>query len=351
MRTNAMTTIMGTLKFVGKASLQILKTTVSLAAGTVATVSTFLAFVVLPTLISRSPVLLVRFVGRFVVRSLLLAVFAGVFYLTFKLLEPRVAARKKLLVATLGIVFPLAWFSWLNYARTTPTLGITEFLQWRSPPSPAKPYGEAIYDVYSDLVIGEVANCSLWNKLIDPIPEGVLIRIDTTTATGPGKGPGFEPASLLGNTMPQKQFDPALSSAMADYTRRNKESFQLERRFNLPKYDLITTAEEKAVLNDEGHDQEGSGCVEFVRKHPDYYRWVELSAVGFNEDQTAAYVYMVEWRGSSLLCRNGIFGHGGPRILHKRNGKWYLVETGVFADWVTYAVPLKNTRDSVFAGE
>jgi len=125
------------------------------------------------------------------------------------------------------------------------------------------------------------------------------------------------------------------SSAMADYTRRNEESFQLERRFTLPKYDLITTAEEKAVLKDEGHDQEGSGCREFARKHPDYYRWVELSAVGFNEDQTVAYVYMVEWRGGKPLCRGGVFGRGGPRILHKRNGKWHLVETGVFADWVT----------------
>jgi hypothetical protein len=176
----------------------------------------------------------------------------------------------------------------------------------------------------------------VWDKFTNPIPEGVLIRIDTTIQTGPGHGPGFgpSPASLPGD-MPQEQFDQAASSAMADYARRNKESFQLQRKFNLPKYDLITTAEEDAVLKEEGHDQKGSGCREFVRKHPDYYRWVELAAVGFNEDQTVAYVYMVEWRGGQPLCRNGIFGHGGPRILRKRNGKWYLVKLPIFADWAT----------------
>jgi hypothetical protein len=325
----AMNTLMGTLKFAGKASLQVLKTVVSFAAGTVAVLCAFYGLVVLPH-ISRKPSLLL---GRFAERSLMVAAFAGGFYLTFKLLEPRMAGPKKLFVATLGIVLLPASVFALTY---TPTLGIAELFRWSSLPDHPKPYEEAIYDVYSGLLIEEMTHRPLWNKLIDPIPEGLLIRIDTTIETGPGRGPGFKPspAALQGN-MPQEQFDKAVSSAKADYTRRNKESLQLQRKFNLPNYDLITKAEEEAVLKDEGHDQEGSGCREFTRKHPDYYRWVELSAVGFNEDQTMAYVYMVEWGGSPPLCRNGIFGHGGPRILHKRNGKWYLVDTGVFADWVT----------------
>lgn len=200
-----------------------------------------------------------------------------------------------------------------------------------------KPYDVAIYEVYSDLLEAELTQRSWWQKFTDPIPVGVLIRIDTTIETGPDHGPGFEPnpASLLENIVPQQELDSAVSSAAADYARRNKESFQLQRKFDLSKYDLITTAEEEAVLKDEGHDQEGSGCREFARKHPDYYRWVELSAVGFNEDQTVAYLYMVEWNGSPQLCQLGIFGHGGPRILHKRNGKWYLLELPVFADWAT----------------
>jgi hypothetical protein len=77
-----------------------------------------------------------------------------------------------------------------------------------------------------------------------------------------------------------------------DYGQRNKESFQLQKKFKLPEYDLITTAEERAAVESCRRDQEG--CREFVRKHHDYSRWVELSVVGFNEDQTVAYLYWVE---------------------------------------------------------
>lgn len=49
--------------------------------------------------------------------------------------------------------------------------------------------------------------------------------------------------------------------------------------------------------------------------------------MGFNEDQTVAYLYMVEWRGG--------FGRGGHRTLYKRNGEWRLVGATGFADWAT----------------
>jgi hypothetical protein len=314
-----MNTLMGILRFAGKASLQVLKTAVSFAAGTVAALWALYGLVVLR--ISRTPSL---FGGKFAKRSPMVAVFAGVFYLTFKLLEPRMAARKKLLVATLGIVLlPASVFALFS----TPILDITEFFQRANPPGPPKPYEEAIYDVYSGLLNEEMTHRPLLNKLIDPIPEGLLIRIDTTIETGTAVIGVYD---LLNKGWSGSGPE---ASAWADFVRRNKGSgsFELQRKFNLPKYDLITKAEEEAVLKDQG--TESLGCREFVRKHPDYYRWVELSAVGFNEDQTVAYLYMVEWRGSRQLCL-GIFGHGGPRILRKRNGKWYLTETGG-ADWVT----------------
>jgi hypothetical protein len=68
------------------------------------------------------------------------------------------------------------------------------------------------------------------------------------------------------------------------------------------------------------------GCREFMRRHHDYYRWVELSAVGLQRRPTVAYLYMVEWRGG--------FGRGGHLALFKRNGKWYLGPTS-FGGWVT----------------
>ena len=93
----------------------------------------------------------------------MVAAFAGGFYLTFKLLEPRIAARKKLLVATLGIVLLPASVLALTY---TPTLDITEFFQRSNPPGPPKLYEEAIYDVYSGLLNGEMTHRPLWNKPI-----------------------------------------------------------------------------------------------------------------------------------------------------------------------------------------
>jgi hypothetical protein len=302
---------MNTRKFAGKASLQVLKTAVSFAAGTVITF--FLLYVV---------VVFERRLGsiRGALRFILLAAFAGVFYLTFKLLEPRMPARKKLLVALLGIVLPLA--SRFAVAHT-PNVEITENLfRWPSPlSSTEKPYEEAIYDVYSAALRGETDAKSpllLWNKLIDPVAEGVLIQIDTISAGfgshyGSWGGQPATPPELI----PQTEFDKEWSPAMADYDRRNKQSFQLQRKFNLSKYDLISKAQYEAL------------CKPFAcQKYAGYERWVKLSAVGFNQDQTEAYLYMEEWRG--------YFGHGGSRFLHKRNGKWYLILTGVpFDDWIT----------------
>jgi hypothetical protein len=327
-----MNNLMGTLKFAGRTFLQILKAAVSFVTSVVTTLFLLFAWTYLQQELGfRWMEYAWNYVGA--------AFFVFCFYEIFNLFETEMTARKKLLVTSLGIVLVALFFSvgYVSKPAGEPAADVDKFLQKPSPPSSPKPYEEAIYDVYSSLLIGEITQRSLLDKLTNPIPEGVLIRIDTTIDTGSGHGAGFEPnpASLPGNIASQERFDKAVSSAAADYTRRNKESLQLQRKFNLPDYDLITKTEEEAVLKDEGHDQEGSGCREFARKHPDYYRWVELSAVGFNEDQTVAYVYLVEWRGSRQLCHLGIFGHGGPRILHKRNGKWYLVDTGVFADWVT----------------
>ena len=127
---------------------------------------------------------------------------------------------------------------------------------------------------------------------------------------------GEQDRILWGSTL-QEHWDKAVASAMADYSRRSKESFQLQRKFNLSKYDLITKAEEQAFRK-----KDPSAC----QKYAGYERWVKLSAVGFNQDQTEAYLYMEEWRG--------YFGHGGSRFLHKRNGKWYLIQA-FFPGWIT----------------
>src|ERR1700751_201116 len=132
---------MGTFKFAGKASLEVLKTAASFAAGTVATFCAFYGLVFLPHISGKPSLLVERFE-----KPLMVIAFAAGFYLTFRLLERRMTTRKKLLVAALGVVLLPASVFALVY---TPTLSITELFQWNSAPSPPKPYEEAIYDVYT----------------------------------------------------------------------------------------------------------------------------------------------------------------------------------------------------------
>jgi hypothetical protein len=111
---------------------------------------------------------------------------------------------------------------------------------------------------------------------------------------------GIRPrSSHFGITYTQKRFKQAVDLAIADYLKRNTSILELQRRFNLATYDLITKAEEKAVL-DKGVS--GCACRVFQQKYGGYERWVELSAVGFNQDQTVAVVYVVEWRGDGTPC-------------------------------------------------
>jgi hypothetical protein len=194
---------------------------------------------------------------------------------------------------------------------------------------PPKPYEMAMYDVYSDLLQAQV---SWWDQLIDPRSEAVLIRIETE----PGqyhqvRGLAYVEASLV----PEERFKQAVDSAIADYAKRNSGVLELRRKFSLATYDLISEAEEQVMLKEHDPTPTGSACRAFQKKYPGYDRWVELSAVGFNEDQTVAVVYMVEWSGSRPLCRGGIFGHGGYRMLQKQDGKWHLLKNQVVSDWLT----------------
>jgi hypothetical protein len=202
-------------------------------------------------------------------------------------------------------------------------LGAVTLLKNSSVPPP-KPYDVAMYDVYSDLL--QTPEESWWIRLIDPRPEAVLIRVETQ----PGPDVGIE-----GALVPDKRFKQAVDSAIADYLKRNIGILELQRKFNLPIYDLFTRAEEETVLKSQLPNGDASACRAFQQKHVGYERWVELSAVGFNQDQTVAVVYLVEWSGGRPLCNSGIFGRGGYRMLQKRGGKWHLMDNQVFSDWDT----------------
>jgi len=305
---------MNALKFAEKASLLVLKTAVSVAVGTVITF--FLLYVV---------VAFERRLGsiRGVLRFILLAAFAGGFYLTFKLLEPRMPARKKLLVALLAIGLPLASPFAVIY---TPPLEITENLfRWTSPLSSTKPYEEAVYDVYSALLREPTQR----PPFIEPTPL-VRIQIDATAVRGFESLANFPEWGRI--LLPLTEFDKEWSSAWVDYARRNKQSLQLQRKFNLSKYDLVTRAE---------FDDLSNGKFPWVKYVGE--RWIKLSAVGFNQDQTKAYLFMEDWIEGS--------GNAGSRYLQKRNGRWYLVKTGPIYLMGTACHNARNHNFVSFAGE
>lgn len=198
-------------------------------------------------------------------------------------------------------------------------LGAMTLVKDSSAPLP-KPYDVAMYDVYSDLLEGQRR---FWlEQLIDP-RRAPLIRNETESGRD---------HPIFGSLVPEKKFEQAVDSAIADYLKRNTSILELQKRFNLAPYDLITKAEEEAVL-DKGVS--GSACQVFQQKYGGYKRWVELSAVGFNQDQTVAVVYLVEWRRDGPPCSAGRSGTSGYRMLQKRNGKWRLIENQAFSDVLT----------------
>jgi len=185
-------------------------------------------------------------------------------------------------------------------------------------PPPPEPYEVAIYEVYSALIPNFEE--SWLNRLIDPPPAKVLIRAETLTLQDSGLNGAYK-SSPEGRLVPKERFKQAVDSAIADYLKRNTTMLELQRKFNLPHYELFTTAEQRSINK---ADAVGRA---FQQKHPGYKRWIELSAVGFSQDQTVAVVYVVETRGT--------FWKAGYRMFQKRAGKWRLLANQAFCDVVS----------------
>jgi hypothetical protein len=103
-----------------------------------------------------------------------------------------------------------------------------------------------------------------------------------------------------------------LDAAIANYRLVNRTTWTLERKFEISKpYELIPSAALEAPFKTNGP----AGWSEFKLEHPDSVGWIELSAVGFNDDKTVAVVYIGHHCGG--LCGGGSFS-----VLRKAEGKW-----------------------------
>ena len=108
---------------------------------------------------------------------------------------------------------------------------------------------------------------------------------------------------------PEKEWEQKIGPAISDYVRMNAKLSLLQRRINIETpYQLVLADKLRSAI------QTGS-WEGFYQQYPDSGGWIELSAVGFNDDKTVAVVYMGHHCG-------GLCGGGGFHILEKKDGQW-----------------------------
>ncbi len=112
---------------------------------------------------------------------------------------------------------------------------------------------------------------------------------------------------------PEKEWEQKIGPAISDYVRMNAKPSLLQRRINLEiPYQLVLADKLRSAI------QNGS-WEGFQQQYPDSGGWIELSAVGFNNDKTVAVVYMGHYCG-------GLCGGGGFHILEKKDGQWVALD-------------------------
>jgi hypothetical protein len=162
--------------------------------------------------------------------------------------------------------------------------------QQNSSPAPLKSYNiSEAYEVYSTVLPEEWT----WK---DAKAKLLAIR-DQTVAYEMCVKPDEESKKILG-------------SAIRDYVKANETPWLLQSDFRIEKpYRLIPSGEMDKLA------REKQGWETLLRFYPGSVGWLELSAVGFNEDKTVAVVYVGHHCGA--LC-----GGGGFYVLQKKDGKW-----------------------------
>jgi hypothetical protein len=117
-----------------------------------------------------------------------------------------------------------------------------------------------------------------------------------------------------------EQSENVLRPAIDNYVELNAMPWPLQKHFDINRhYELLADEELKATFRNGMNGSESlEGWKTFNQRHPDSDGWIELSAVGFNADQTIAVVYMGYYCGAG--CREDEF-----RALEKKGGKWQLL--------------------------
>ncbi len=105
--------------------------------------------------------------------------------------------------------------------------------------------------------------------------------------------------------------------AIRDYNRRNQKKWLLQRKFSLARpYEIIDPGTLSTMF------QQADGWDKFSQRFPRSSGIYDMSAVGFDQDNARAIVYL--GKSCGWLCGDWDF-----HLLRKINGKWEDVRTGI----------------------
>jgi len=114
---------------------------------------------------------------------------------------------------------------------------------------------------------------------------------------------------------PEGESKKVMDPAIADWLRLSQTKWLLQKNLQIEKpYEMVAAADIQSIF-----DQTKAGILDgwtaFNEKYPGSGGYIELSAVGFNNEKTVAIVYVGHHCGS--LCGGGVF-----HVLQKTEGKW-----------------------------
>jgi hypothetical protein len=126
---------------------------------------------------------------------------------------------------------------------------------------------------------------------------------------------------------PEGESAQAVGPAIAAYNELSKKTWLLQRSFELEiPYQLVAAVDLEAFFKS---DLKRGGWPGFYQQYPDSGGYIELSAVGFNDDKTVAVLYIGHHCG--MLCGGGQF-----HVLQKKDGKWQPLKwQGTSCSWVS----------------
>ena len=129
-----------------------------------------------------------------------------------------------------------------------------------------------------------------------------------------------EPEKMLVSA--KKKLTPELKSAITNFEEKNQNSISVSKNFIIKKPYVLISAEELNQIFKKG----SNGWESFYKKYPNSPGFIQFSQVGYNSNNTVAWVY-------SVLSCGGECADGSYYIFEKKGNSWK--ETKTLTCWVS----------------